>query len=146
MLALTCALSACGAADDAGAGASDLAREAVNETTTAQNSLQISVSDGKGTTTTWSLTCDPAGGTHPDPAGACDALEKHADALAPVAPDAVCTMQYGGDDTATVQGTWQGEKVDAAFSLKNGCEISRWSALVPLLPATGAASKKSLTG
>ena len=79
------------------------------------------------------LTCDPVGGTHPHPVEACAALDTHADALAPVPPDAVCTQIYGGDETATVTGVVQGEEADATFNRTNGCEIARWDALAPLL-------------
>jgi hypothetical protein len=46
-----------------------------------------------------------------------------------------CTMVYGGPERATVTGTWRGQHVSAQFSRTNGCEISRWSRMVPLLPA-----------
>jgi len=85
--------------------------------------------------TTWRLTCNPAGGNHPDPVGACQALEVNgAAALPPVAKDQACTMIYGGPERATVTGTWNGQKVSAAFSRTNWCEINRWAQMVPLLP------------
>ena len=80
-----------------------------------------------------SLTCDPAGGTHPRPAEACDALEANAGALPPLPPDSVCTQIYGGPEEAEVRGTVGGETVEAAFSRQNGCEIDRWDRLDPLL-------------
>ena len=55
--------------------------------------------------------------------------------LAPVPRDAVCTLQYGGPQTATIEGTLRGEPVDARFSRENGCEIARWRAVEPLLEA-----------
>ena len=79
------------------------------------------------------LTCDPAGGTHPRPEEACAALDAHADALAPVPPEAACTQIYGGDETATVTGVVRGQAADASFNRTNGCEIARWEALAPLL-------------
>jgi Subtilisin inhibitor-like len=71
------------------------------------------------------LTCDPDGGTHPDPNGACDALLENEDALQPVPCDVACTEIYGGPQLATVSGTG----VDATLSRTNGCEIARWDAL-----------------
>jgi hypothetical protein len=88
----------------------------------------------------WSLTCDPPQGTHPDPAAACAALGKSPDPFAPVPKDQQCTMIFGGPEEATVTGTWKGKRVDAKFSRKNGCEMSRWSGLAPVfgkLPQTG---------
>jgi hypothetical protein len=100
--------------------------------------LTIVSDDGKGKTETWTLTCDPAGGTHPDPAAACAALEaKGKTALPPVPKDMMCTQQFGGPQTAKITGTWKGEPVNATFSRTNGCEISRWKALTGLLPDAG---------
>lgn len=97
--------------------------------------LTVSVVDEDGQTLRWQLSCDPAGGDHPDPAGACAALaENAAEALPAVAADQMCTEVYGGPQTATLTGTWQGKPVSSSFSRTNGCEIARWDALVPLLP------------
>ncbi|GAA3605940.1 SSI family serine proteinase inhibitor [Microlunatus ginsengisoli] len=98
--------------------------------------LTIVVDPGNGAaTTTWRLSCDPAGGDHPDPVGACQALEVNgASALPPVPKDRACTMIYGGPERATVTGTMNGAKVKSTFTRTNGCEIDRWSQLVPLLP------------
>lgn len=101
--------------------------------------LTIVVDNGSGTTTTWRLTCDPAGGDHPTPDAACAALAANGEtALPPVPKDRMCTQQYGGPDKATVTGTWRGTPVDASFSKTNGCEIGRWRSLAGLLPALGA--------
>ena len=100
--------------------------------------LTVTVDDGAGSLTTWQLTCDPAGGNHPDPEAACEALARHGErALPPVHPDQVCTQLYGGPQRATVTGTWRGAPVLSRLSLTNGCEISRWKALVGLLPPAG---------
>jgi hypothetical protein len=82
---------------------------------------------------TATLTCDPDGGSHPDPVSACDALLEHEDALEPVAGDVACTQIYGGDQVATLSGAG----VNASFSRANGCEISRWDKLTPLLDLSG---------
>ncbi len=101
--------------------------------TAAATALTVKVTDG--TTTTSTLTCDPAGGDLPGAAAACAALEKNgAKFLPPTSKDLVCTMIFGGDQTAVITGTWKGKAVNAGFSRQNGCEIARWDALVPLLP------------
>ncbi|MGW4238748.1 SSI family serine proteinase inhibitor [Streptomyces sp. NPDC004749] len=88
---------------------------------------------------TYELTCGPTGGSHPRAAAACDRLAKLAgekrDPFAPVAKDAMCTMIDGGPATAKVTGTWRGRAVNASFDRTNGCEISRWQAVEPVLPA-----------
>jgi len=75
------------------------------------------------------LTCDPNGGTHPDPAKACAALDAHPEALHPVPMDTACTEIYGGDQVALVEGSG----VHAVLNRSNGCEIERWDALAPVV-------------
>ncbi|MEU4168066.1 SSI family serine proteinase inhibitor [Streptomyces sp. NPDC026665] len=97
---------------------------------------------GGGADGTFELECHPAGGTHPHAAEACDRLDRMTtwgkDTFAPVPRDSMCTMVYGGPATAHVTGTWAGRPVDARYDRSNGCEISRWNALVPVLPGTGS--------
>ncbi|GAA3609351.1 SSI family serine proteinase inhibitor [Kineosporia mesophila] len=103
--------------------------------------LTIKVTDGK--TTTWSLTCDPAGGDHPDASAACATLEKSGtQALGTPATDQMCTQIFGGEQTATITGTWKGKAVNASLSRKDGCEVARWDQLDPLLPKTSGAQAR----
>jgi hypothetical protein len=100
--------------------------------------LTILLDDGTGARTTWTLTCDPAGGTHPGPAMACGVLGARGEAALPeVAASTACTQQYGGPQRATITGTWRGEPVSARLGLENGCEIHRWTSLLGLLPPGG---------
>ncbi|MFF1683125.1 SSI family serine proteinase inhibitor [Streptomyces sp. NPDC058256] len=101
--------------------------------------LTVTVHDsGSGADGTYELRCHPDSGSHPDVSGACGALDRGArwgkDPFAPVSPGTMCTMQYGGPATAHVTGTWAGRPVDARFDRADGCQISRWNALAPLLP------------
>jgi hypothetical protein len=101
--------------------------------------LTIVIDDGQGATTTWHLTCAPAGGDHPTPTKACAALAEHGStALAAVPADRMCTQIFGGAQTAHISGTWQGKPVDARLSRTDGCQITRWDALVGLLPSASA--------
>lgn len=103
---------------------------------TSSGELTIVVRDATEQESTWTLTCAPVGGTHPDPEAACAALTAHATAaLPPVAKDTMCTQVYGGPETASITGTWQGRPVRSTFSRTNGCEIARWNMLKGLLPA-----------
>ncbi|MEV7425456.1 SSI family serine proteinase inhibitor [Streptomyces sp. NPDC091212] len=116
--------------------------------TPAADVLTVTVADSgvAGADGTFRLSCRPAGGTHQQARAACDRLKKVGgevavggqDPFAPVSKDTMCTMMYGGPATARITGTWQGRRVDASFSKANGCEISRWRALEPVLPATTA--------
>lgn len=104
----------------------------------ADTDLTVVIDDGRGSRQTWTLRCDPPGGTHPDPAAACAALDRAgAAALPPVPADLACTQIYGGPETARITGTWKGSPVDATLARNNGCEISRWNRLAGLLPAGG---------
>ncbi|MEE1803587.1 SSI family serine proteinase inhibitor [Streptomyces sp. JV176] len=107
-----------------------------------QLTVTVAKSGVAGSDGTYRLTCRPVGGTHQRARAACDRLAELAggsqDPFAPVSRNAACTMQYGGDATARVSGTWRGRSVDASFNKKNGCEISRWRALEPVLPGNGA--------
>ncbi|MGW1029249.1 SSI family serine proteinase inhibitor [Streptomyces sp. NPDC002577] len=110
---------------------------------TAPDQLTITVQGaGGGTDGTYELKCGPAGGTHPNPAGACLRLDEQAaegrDPFAPRSPGAICTMQYGGPATAHVTGVWHGRRVDATYNRGDGCEVARWDAIVPVLPAVRA--------
>ncbi|MDT0342030.1 SSI family serine proteinase inhibitor [Streptomyces litchfieldiae] len=100
--------------------------------------LLITVSGSGSADGTHELTCRPAGGDHADPAGACDAIAAAEQPFVAADAKALCTYMYGGPATATIEGTWAGEPVRATFSRENGCEIARWDALVPALPAVGA--------
>jgi len=100
----------------------------------AGSELTVVVDTSKGSQTTWHLTCDPAGGDHPDPSGGCSALDANGGtALPPVSGDRACTELYGGPQTATITGTWRGQAIDSRFSRINGCEIARWESLRMLL-------------
>ncbi len=107
---------------------------------TAAASLTITLDEtGTGRTSTTTLTCSPAGGTHPDPTAACAAVVAAGGvpAFAPLPRTAVCTEIYGGPQRASVVGTVDGVPVDARFSRVNGCEIARWDRLAVVLGSTG---------
>ena len=95
---------------------------------------------GSGVTREMTLTCVPTGGDHPDPEAACSTLAAvGAGAFAPPPKDQMCTEQWGGPQVALILGTVDGVAVRARFSRTNGCEISRWDALAPLLGSAGGA-------
>jgi len=102
--------------------------------------LKIVVDEGGGQPTTWQLTCDPVGGTHPDAQAACGALGRAgAQALTPPKPgSAVCAQVFGGPQVATITGTWRGNAVSTKITRQDGCEIGRWDALAGLLPPAGS--------
>lgn len=101
----------------------------------ARDSYVISLAaDAKTAPTTWRLTCVPSGGNHPDPAGACAAIEANPDPFGPVKPDTACTEIYGGPAVATITGYRDGARVDAKYTRTDGCQIARWDALAVVIP------------
>jgi hypothetical protein len=108
------------------AGSSDSASSAATELTI---TVQPSAS---GPTRTWTLRCDPVGGSLPQASRACERLT--AEALRPLPPDTICTQIYGGPQKAHVRGSFRGRPVDSRFSRTNGCEIHRWDQLRYLFP------------
>lgn len=91
--------------------------------------------DASAQSSTHTLRCRPNGGSHPTPHAACRRLRHvHDDVWKPVPPGTMCTMIYGGPETAQIAGTVHGKPVAAEFERTNGCEMARWDALVPVLP------------
>ena len=162
-LAALLALTACqtGRDDDADAGAPDDGAATVSpddpvsdddptsspapseEPTATPVAAELTVvvdATGEGATTTYTLTCEPVGGDHPDAEAACAAIAAGGGtaAFAPTPMDVACTEQWGGPQVATVTGTVGGQAVNAQFSRTNGCEISRWETLAPLFGDAGS--------
>ena len=106
----------------------------------ADNDLEITLDRADGTPVeTWTLTCVGfVEGTHPRAEEACAHLKALDAPFVPIPDDAMCTQQYGGPETARVTGLWGGEPVDLELSRTDGCRISQWESLGPLLE-TGTA-------
>lgn len=103
----------------------------------ADNDLAVEYDAGDGSgPVPWTLTCVGfVEGSHPQAEQACEHLDGMEQPFAPLPADQICTEQFGGPQTARVTGLWRGEPVDLALSRSNGCFISQWDALVPLVPA-----------
>src|SRR4051812_22205850 len=138
VLAAVLGLAACASpSDDGGGSVGGPGDPAVGDATSqADDDLQVPVDRGDGSAPEeWTLTC--AGvveGTHPEAEAACAHLAGLEDPFAPLPDDVVCTEQYGGPETAHVTGRWNGEPVDLELARTDGCLITQWDSLVPLLP------------
>jgi hypothetical protein len=99
--------------------------------------LYVALDRGDGTPAQkWTLDCGtPESSTHPEAEAACAALDALDDPFAPLPEHLACTDIYGGPQEARVTGAWSGSEVDLVVRRSNGCEISQWDSLVPLLPA-----------
>ncbi|AOS65371.1 SSI family serine proteinase inhibitor [Actinoalloteichus hymeniacidonis] len=90
--------------------------------------LTLTISEGEGysahqnspSTRTAVLTCDPAGGNHPDPALACTDLKAVGDRFEAIDDQALCTMIYQ-PYTATATGTIDGTPVAHEKTYSNKC-------------------------
>ena len=98
--------------------------------------LRITVwPDGKGNgSKTWTLRCNPVGGTLPRRARACLALATLKTPFAPTPKGSVCTEINGGPAVAYVRGAFHGRQVAATFNRSNGCEIERWNRVNLIFP------------
>lgn len=130
LLAAGVLLAACGTGSGDGTGRASPSAPATQLTITAHPAPNTAAQ-------TWTLTCDPAGGSHPHPAAACAELAKATDPFRPTPPDRACTMIYGGAQTATITGSYRGRSVNATYSRTNGCEIARWDAIATVLVIPG---------
>jgi hypothetical protein len=101
-------------------------------------SLQIIVwPDGQepargGTSFSTSLTCDPAGGTHPNPARACAQLRAIDDPFGPVPSEQPCILVRAGPQVAVVRGSYRGKPVETRFDRSDSCETRRWDRVAAL--------------
>ena len=103
----------------------------------ADNDLVVEYDAGDGSAPqSWTLTCVGfVEGSHPQAEQACEHLKSLEQPFAPLPADQMCAQVFGGPQTAKVTGLWRGEPVDLALSRSDGCRISQWDSLVPLVPA-----------
>jgi hypothetical protein len=126
-----------GASEGGGPAAAGSPTEGAAGTSGADNDVVVRVDEGDGSEpVTWTLTCGGTPeGTHPSAEEACAHLATLDEPFAPLPDDQLCTQQYGGPQSAHVAGTWGGRRVDLELTRVDGCRISQWDSLVPLLPA-----------
>ena len=146
-LLLALVLSACGEPSGAPAGEEPADGDGAMlppDQQPSQTALDVTVDDGSGATASFRVICDDAprfegDAGDRDPKAACDAVAAAKDRLLALSdPDRepeMCTEQYGGPEKATIAGTVDGEQVNAEVARHNGCGISDWDALEPLLGA-----------
>jgi hypothetical protein len=139
LLVAGCA-SRAGSGGDQTAASSPGSTSAQPDATTAvpsgEDALLITVDAGDGTEpASYTLACAAgAPSTLPDAAAACDHLRGLDDPFAPLPADQLCTQQYDGPQTARITGRWAGADVRLELSRTDGCRISQWDQLRPLLP------------
>ena len=101
------------------------------------SALTVTMSWAPGLTDTWTLQCDPVGGTHPNRFRACALLGSLAAPFADAPTGIACTMTIPGPERAHIVGRWHGEPVDAAFDRTDGCATAHWRDYRALLTEPG---------
>jgi hypothetical protein len=127
------ALTACGSvtapSGSGGSAGSGGSGAASSPAPAPQGSLTITVLNGPDKKTShWTLTCDPAGGTHPHAAQACAALTALKNPFAPIRTGQECPMILASSRRVTFVGTWFGAKVNRTI-IDGGCDLANWSKL-----------------
>lgn len=97
-----------------------------------ETSLELSVTNTSFSGTTiissavrTNLTCDPDGGSHPDPESACDLLrEVDGDLASHPGGKGPCTKEYNPYAVRLV-GTWEGREITYLHTFANRCEMLR---------------------
>jgi hypothetical protein len=138
------AVAACGSAHTSGGSAAAPGSTHAAPSAKPAVSLVITLTARPGSKpVTWTLQCNPTGGTHPDAAAACSALAKAKNPFAPAPKGMMCPMIVSRPATAKVVGTWHDININAVFSQSNGCQTSRWNKIGPVFGATAGASSGS---
>ncbi|MGO9079391.1 MAG: SSI family serine proteinase inhibitor [Streptosporangiaceae bacterium] len=89
-------------------------------------SLHVTVTSSSSRSRQFTLQCDPAGGTHADPARACRILLAAKDPFVPLRKGVMCPMIIAGSKHATVDGTYFGRHVHMTI-FDGGCYLQRWA-------------------
>jgi len=82
----------------------------------------------------YTLRCNPARGTVPQPVLACRTLASLAHPFAPTPRGTFCTDIAMGPQEAVVTGRVRGVKVWAHLRVQGGCEINRWRRVINVVP------------
>ncbi len=80
----------------------------------------------------WTLTCDPAGGTHPAAAATCAGLARFANPFAAPVHGTMCPAIVVGPARATVTGDWRGQRIHLTLT-QSSCDLIIWNRLSQLL-------------
>jgi hypothetical protein len=87
--------------------------------------LKLTYMAESGYATEVTLTCNPNGGGHPDPATACDTLAGIGADPGKMAPAHTMCMMIYAPITAEITGTWRGKPVTWVQKFGNSCEMTR---------------------
>ena len=90
-----------------------------------KSQLTLSYTAAAGHAAAVVLTCDPAGGVHPEAKRVCKALAKvSGDPSRMKAAKVMCTLEFA-PVTAEVKGKWRGKTVTWSHTFGNACDLNR---------------------
>lgn len=100
--------------------------------TDSQMRLSVAAAESEGMTTSWArgvtLQCGPAGGSHPSPDEACDALAEAGGSFDDLrASSGACTMEHA-PVRVTAHGHWEGTRVTFDETYPNPCHANNATA------------------
>jgi hypothetical protein len=95
--------------------------------------------------THYTLYCEPAGGTVPDPAASCAQLLADPDLFAPQPVGIVCPMIMASAGRFVIDGTYLGRPVNETIA-DGGCDLQRWDELRQIFPTAGSDLQPAIPG
>ena len=111
----------------------------ISTTSPARSVLAIHLTDPVGGVRLFTLSCNPAGGTHPTPSQACRTLEDTA-ALTRTTGRATSTcLPLPFREQAVITGTWHGASVTRTYDRSTTCAARTWGRLLSIFAPLNAA-------
>jgi hypothetical protein len=118
-----------GAQATGGAGPNSAASGSASTASAAKVSLDVTfAASASSPATHYTLRCEPAGGTTPDPAAACSRLLAGASLFGSRPRHVMCPMIMASAGRARVTGTYLGKTVRETI-VDGGCDLARWAEL-----------------
>ena len=118
-----------GAQATGGAGSNSAASGSASTASAAKVSLDVTfAASASSPATHYTLRCEPAGGTTPDPGAACSRLLADASLFASRPRHVMCPMIMASAGRARVTGTYLGKTVRETI-VDGGCDLARWAEL-----------------
>jgi hypothetical protein len=128
LIAVTGAVAGCGTQVGPHAGNGGKSTKVLSAPAKVEVSVSIFNKKGGGGPSHWTLRCQPAGGTAPDPAAACKALFSVRKALNQLKKPIMCPMILASAEQIVLKGKLFGKPVNRVIA-DGGCDIGIFNSL-----------------